>query len=89
MTHTTLGWLILGVSLVGLIASGATSQPVETIEPQEPQMPPEEIGAVDIESVDKPSDEPPSVTVKRAAACSDGSCGARRRGLLGILRGRR
>ena len=41
---------------------------------------------INVESIDKPSEEPRSVTVGEAGACSDGSCGMQRHGFLGLFR---
>lgn len=88
MTHTEIGWMIFAVALVGMVFSSVPAQsPVVTVDPQPAPQPPEEIGSVSVESVDKPSDAPRSVTVEASGACSDGSCGTQRR-FLGLFRRR-
>ena len=84
MTHTEIGWLIFAVAVVGSLLGGVPAQPpVDVIEPQ-PQ--PEEIGSINVESTDKPSEEPSSVAVVNAGECLGGSCGTQRRGFLGLFR---
>ena len=88
ITHTELGWLIFSVAVTFSLLAGIPLQPpTEIVEPQ-PQPQPEEIGSTDVESIDKPSEEPRSVAVGDAGACTDGSCGTQRRGFRGLFRRR-